>query len=196
MRTYRTKLDVIPLITKPIVHLDGDKVQGSNTLNWNISSETNVKRYELERSVDGQQFIKVASITAKGVAVTSSYNYIDKNLDIAIPYYYRLKVFDADNKFSYSNTILIKAARESYNVMLFPNPAEEVLKANFVLDKQARCKVSIINSTGTVVKTVASPLFERGNNYYMLSLKGLPAGEYIFCVDTGEKKYVKSFIKK
>jgi hypothetical protein len=195
MKTYRAKLNVIPLVTKPVVILEGNKVQGSNILNWKMSSEAGIKTYELERSNNGQQFNKIASI-AKGAAAVNNYNYTDNNLDIAIPYYYRLKVIDDDNKFSYSNTILIKAASESYNILLFPNPAGDIIKVNFILDKRTRCNVSVINSTGTVVKTVAPPLFERGNNYYILPVKELPAGEYIFCVDTGDKKYVKRFIKK
>lgn len=116
-------------------------------------------------------------------------------MDIAIPYYYRLKVIDADNKFFYSNTILIKAATDPSGMMLFPNPVTDVLKVFFILDKKARCNVSVINSGGTVVKTVPPPLFERGNNYYILSIKELPAGEYIFCVDTGEKNTQRALLK-
>jgi len=194
MRTYRAKLNVIPLAIKPIIKLEGNKVLESNVINWTISSQTNLKTYQLERSVNGQQFITIASVTKSGT--TLQYGYTDKNINNAIPYYYRLKVVDADKKFFYSNTILIKAARDPSGMMLFPNPVTDVLKVFFMLDKQTRCKVSVINSTGAVVKTVSPPLFERGNNYYIISVKELPAGEYIFCVDTGEKKYVKSFIKK
>jgi alpha-mannosidase len=193
MRTYRTKMNVIPLITKPVVKLDGNKVQESNILNWTISSQDNIKTYQLERSLNGQQFITITSIAKAGT--TLHYDYTDKNINNANPYYYRLKVIDADNKFFYTNTILIKAAKDPSGMMLFPNPVTDVLKVFFMLDKQTRCNVSVISATGAVVKTVAPPLFERGNNYYMLSVKELPAGEYIFCVDTGDKKYVKSFIK-
>ncbi len=194
MRTYRAKLNVIALATKPVITLEGNKILASNFINWKASSETSLKTYELERSVNGQQFISIASVAKTGS--TAQYGYTDKNINSSIPYYYRLKVIDADNKFFYSNTILIKAAKDPSGMMLFPNPVTDVLKVFFMLDKQTRCNVSVISSTGAVVKTVAPPLFEKGNNYYMLSVKELPAGEYVFCIDTGNKKYVKSFIKK
>ncbi len=93
-------------------------------------------------------------------------------------------------------TILIIAGKEASNLLLYPNPVADVLNVNFLLDKKIRCNIAVINSAGIVVKTVAPPLFERGNNYYSLSLKDLPAGEYIFSLTAGDKKYIKGFIKK
>ena len=195
MRTYRAKLVVIPLATKAVT-LEGNKVLQSNILTWKIVNEAGYKTYELERSINGQQFTKIGSVAVKG-ATSNTYNYTDKNLNIATPYYYRLKILNIDNNsFSYSNTILIKAANEASNIILFPNPVTDVLKANFILDKQTRCNVSVYTSKGQVVKIVAPQLFERGNNYYTLPTKELPAGEYIFTIVAGDKKYVKSFVKQ
>jgi hypothetical protein len=96
----------------------------------------------------------------------------------------------------YSNTVLIKASRDASNIILFPNPAKDLLKANFIINKRTRGQIAIYNSKGELVKTVAPPLFERGNNNYVLSVKDLPAGAYIFSVTADDKKYVKSFIKE
>lgn len=194
MKTFRVMLNVIALPVKSL-SFTGEKVGGINKLKWSTADEESLKTYELERSTNGQQFNKIASISAKSGNI-NEYDYSDNSINTSIIYYYRLKLINSNKSFSYSNTILIKAAKEASNIIIFPNPAIDVLRANFILDKQTRCNVSIINTAGAVVKTVSPPLFERGNNYYLLSLKGLPPGEYIFSVNTGDKKYAKSFIKK
>ncbi|MGC4100623.1 T9SS type A sorting domain-containing protein [Ferruginibacter sp.] len=195
MKSFRTKMYVIPLAIKTAVELSGNKVQESNVLNWKIITGGDIGTFELERSADAQHFTKIATIAATSDLVTS-YAYTDKGLNIAIPFYYRLHVINKNGSLSYSNIILIKAASEAYNIILYPNPIKDILKANFVLEKQTRCQVLIYNTAGEMVKTVASPLFERGNNYYSLSIKDLPAGDYIFTIIAGDKKYVKNFIKE
>ncbi len=194
MKTYRVKLLVIPLALKPIT-FEGEKAQTTNTLRWNNVNQSNLKLYELEKSSNGQQFTKIANVISN-LAQSGSYDYADKSVDPAIPYYYRLKLVNFDNTFSYSNTILIKAANEASNIIIFPNPVKNILRANFILQKQTRCDVAVYDLQGKMVKTVAPPLFERGNNYYSMSITDLPAGEYIFSVTAGDKKYVKNFFKQ
>jgi alpha-mannosidase len=194
MKTFRVKLNVIALPVKAL-SFSGDKIQSSNVLKWDNKGEDLLQRYELERSTNGQLFSRISSITAKA-GIVNNYTYADNDINQATPYYYRLKMISTSNSYSYSGTILIKAAKEASNIIIFPNPVTDVLKANFVLDRQTRCKVTVINSAGAIVKTVAPPLFERGNNYFMLPVKELPAGEYIFSVTAGDQKFIKAFIKK
>ncbi|MGG9964308.1 T9SS type A sorting domain-containing protein [Ferruginibacter sp. SUN106] len=194
MKTFRVNLVIIPLAVKSI-SLEGDKIQGSNILKWINTNEVNVKGYELERSINGVQFTKIADVKAKGAA-TSNYEYPDKGLNPATPYYYRLKMLNTDNSITYSNIVLIKASSDAYNIVMYPNPVTGVINVNFILDKQTRCTVAIYNAEGKMVKSVSPPLFERGNNYYSMPVKDLPAGEYIFTILAGDKKYVKSFVKE
>lgn len=191
MKTFRARLLIIPLAIKPIT-FEGDKVQESNILKWKNTDEADLKIYELQRSINGQQFTTIATIAVN----TGMYNYTDKNINIATPYYYRLKLVSTNATYSYSKTILIKASDDAFNIILFPNPTKDQLTANFILEKRTRCEVAIYNLAGKMIKTVAPPLFERGNNYYSISIKDLPAGEYIFSVIAGDKKYTKSFIKE
>lgn len=194
MKTFRVKLLVIPLAVKPIT-FDGEKIQTSNILRWNNSNQTNLKWYELERSSNGQDFTKIATV-ASNLLQTGGYGYTDKNTDPANAYYYRLKLVNFDNTYSYSVTILIKADADASNIIILPNPVKDILRTNFILQKQTRCDVGVYDMQGKLVKTVSPPLFERGNNYYSMPVGDLPAGEYIFSVTAGDKKYVKRFIKQ
>lgn len=194
MKTYRIKLAQAPLPVK-LLSFGGDKVQQSNILKWKTADEISFKTYVLQRSTDGQLFTEIVTTNAKS-GMINSYDYTDKNINTAIPYYYRLKMVNSDNSFSYSHTILIKAGKDASNIVLYPNPVSGgTLNINFILDKQIRCNVAVINAAGIVVKTVAPPLFEKGNNYYTLPVKDLPAGDYTLSITAGDIKLVKSFIK-
>jgi alpha-mannosidase len=194
MKTFRVKFTQAALPVK-LLSFSGDRLQQSNVLNWKTANEISFKKYEIQRSNDGQQFTAIATTEAKS-GTNNNYDYNDNNINPATPYYYRLKMINNDNSFSYSNTILIKASKDAYNLVMYPNPVADVLNVNFILDKKMRCNIVVINSAGAVIKTVAPPLFEKGNNYYSLSLKDLPAGEYIFSLTAGDKKYIKGFIKQ
>ncbi|WP_462254034.1 glycosyl hydrolase-related protein [Ferruginibacter sp.] len=194
MKTYRVKLFTAALPLE-LTSFTGEKVQQLNVLKWKTANEINIKKYELERSSDGQQFAGIAIVPSKS-EIGNSYDFKDHNINTTSAYYYRLKIINADNSFSYSFTIIIRPGKEASDLLLYPNPVADVLKINFLLDKKTRCNIAVINSAGVVVKTVAPPLFERGNNYYSLSLKDLPAGEYIFSLTAGDKKYIKGFIKQ
>ncbi len=193
MKSFLVKQQVIALPVK-LISFTGDKIGGLNELRWNAATEAGLKTYELERSANGQKFIKIAIIPA-GPETANRYSYSDKNIDFATPYYYRLKMVNDNNSFGYSNTILIKAANEASNLIIFPNPATNVLKLNLILDKKIRCNIVVINAAGAVVKTVSPPLFERGYNYYTMSVNELPAGQYTISVIAANKNFVQSFIK-
>jgi alpha-mannosidase len=120
MKTYRVKLSAIALPVK-LISFSGNKVQEANVLKWTTADESSFKSYELQRSTDGQQFAAIAMVQAKLGAV-NDYSFTDNNINAASNYYYRLKMINSDNSFSYSGTILIKAGKDAYNIVLYPNP--------------------------------------------------------------------------
>lgn len=196
MKTYRVKLNVLPLPVR-LISFVGDRILQSNQLQWKVANELNITTYELQRSTDGMHFTTIAGLPIVQNAATNNYNYTDKSINTAIPYYYRLKIINNNNSFEYSNTIIIKAGKDASALIVYPNPAFDFIKANIILDKKSRCKVAITNAAGAIIKTMAPPLFESGNNYYTISIKELPAGEYWLVITTAEdKKYIKGFIKQ
>ena len=89
-------------------------------LNWSVGTETNVNRYEVERSVNGIDFVKVATILANGSA---NYATIDASPALDVNYY-RLKGVDNDGTIStYKDLQTIKiASLAAKKVSVYPNP--------------------------------------------------------------------------
>ncbi|WP_299456817.1 T9SS type A sorting domain-containing protein [uncultured Microscilla sp.] len=90
-------------------------------LEWTSFSEADLSHYEVEKSVDGQSFIKIGDQVALGKqGLTQTYTAIDAQPINGINYY-RIKVYDKDGKFQHSKMV---SAEVSFTAgfTIFPNP--------------------------------------------------------------------------
>jgi hypothetical protein len=102
---------VNPCLTLPVVlvSFNGFENDGENHLNWVTASEENTSVFEIERSVNGESFLKIGSIQAKGNSnAEQQYVFTDAHPELGINYY-RLKIIDADETFSYSQVISVQS---------------------------------------------------------------------------------------
>lgn len=75
-------------------------------LNWTTASEKNTSRFAVEMSNDGLTFREIGEVLAGGSSSTPrAYSFISTHLDVAA--YYRLKIIDTDNTFSYSPVLVL-----------------------------------------------------------------------------------------
>ncbi len=92
---------------------------------WATASENNAARFDVERSENGKDFVKIGTVAAIGNSSTETrYGYNDLNAKAGILYYYRLKLVDNNNL---SETSDMVAARLNLMIpttlTLYPNPA-------------------------------------------------------------------------
>lgn len=87
---------------------------GGNLLNWITANEQNLKGYEIERyNPTDKTWQTMGFFAAKGKA--TQYDYLDSKTSAGFenlmtqnaPMYYRLKMLDNDNTFTYSKTVTI-----------------------------------------------------------------------------------------
>jgi hypothetical protein len=169
--------------------------EGANDrLQWSTANEMSMSRYEVEYSTDGRQFQKLGSVGAKG-AVTAAYQYLNRNVKTAVTYY-RLKMLNADQSFTYSPIVMLKRASTSVvvgNVM--PNPFSS--KVGVVLDaeKPDTVTVTLTSFSGQVVKSVQTNLAKGHNEIWLTDLQNLSDGSYILTIASGDLQEKKVVIK-
>lgn len=86
----------------------GEPARNKVTLKWTAEAEVNLKAFEIERGLDERTFEKIATVEAKGnPTAKTDYSYEDNTVfkTTARVYYYRLKIIDRDESYTYSNTI-------------------------------------------------------------------------------------------
>jgi len=174
--TLAKGLSTLAILPVELLSFEGRDVQGSVELFWSTASEKNNDYFEIERSFDGNEFVKIGVINGQGNSNSVvNYEFVD-NYPYSIGYY-RLKQVDFDGTSSYSSVILVNAV--SYNDLeVYPNPVKELLKI--------RSKVSMNNSLITIrdvmgrsyiIKTIETEI-----NGVELDVSQLKPGVYIIVV--------------
>ncbi|MGI4866841.1 MAG: FG-GAP-like repeat-containing protein [Janthinobacterium lividum] len=88
----------------------GQALAAGNVLRWATASEANSDRFEVERSADGQEFVKIGQQAASGTTNAShTYQFTDAAAPAAISYY-RLRQVDFDGTTSYSPVVTLAAS--------------------------------------------------------------------------------------
>ena len=98
--------------------LQGSYVQ----FNWQMSNETTVEKYLVERSMDGTNFSSIGVVAATN---RRFYTLQDANPATGLSYY-RLTIIDKDGKYLYSSVHAINSSNTS-GIMVYPNPAKDNL---------------------------------------------------------------------
>ncbi|HEX8331270.1 MAG TPA: T9SS type A sorting domain-containing protein [Segetibacter sp.] len=115
---------------------------------WNIATETNTKTYEVEKSNNGQQFVKASTVQAAG---KDSYGWLD-----AAPFaginYYRIKGISDNGEIKYSSVVRVNISSAKSGVTVYPNPVSEK-SFNLQLNNKEKgtYTLRLINSAGQLV---------------------------------------------
>ena len=161
-----------------LISFSADAFNNTIVAKW-LATNENLKKYELERSMDGTNFIYVATITAKNNTTDNVYNFTDATAQLGIQYYYRLKMIDNDGKFKYSITrsAILKNAAVSITDIA-PNPSKGWSYINaFASVNQINLSIYIYDAAGRMVYK-SMELLHKGQNTIMLNYTNLAQGIY------------------
>ncbi len=89
-------------------------------VNWKLSNENEIQKYEVERSADASSFFKMSEINANG-NIDHNYLWLDVSPNDGNNYY-RIKIYKNDGSTSYSKTVLVIMDAVKSEMNIFPNP--------------------------------------------------------------------------
>jgi hypothetical protein len=157
-------------------NLGGESV----TLNWKTDSENNTAYFEIERSLDNNNFSKVGSIiNAAGSSVTETrYSAVDHigALQGNSMIYYRVKLVDLDGKFKYSNIGTVRLA--GAGIKVWPNPFTDNLQVSITVAAATTLELKIIDMNGKLVRRTLMRIERGANQVSMDNVGRLAKGIY------------------
>ena len=92
-------------------------------VDWAVQNEVNVDYYEVEKSNDGIQFIKVAVELSTNNTGSKNYTWFDANPVNGINHY-RIKSMDKSGKQSYSQVVKVSIGKAPTSINVYPNPVQ------------------------------------------------------------------------
>ncbi len=122
-------------------------------IEWTAQQEMNIDRYEIERSQDGQKFIKLGSVQAKGNSgALIKYSLFDPNPFSQVSFY-RIKTIEA-GQITYSRILKVNISNNSAHIItISPNPVIGNIVSVQVNLPKGNYFISLTNKLGQQVVT-------------------------------------------
>lgn len=181
---------ILPLT---LFQFSGEEQDGKHWLYWTTENEVNTSHFAIERSNNGQTFLPLAQVAAKGnFSGRTDYHVVD-SLPLKGTNYYRIKMWDKDGKFKYSPIILLEKQSLVNALIVFPNPVSQSLRIKLAEPVSQAIQWTVHDLTG---RRVVSQQTSGGSQLYQINVAHLPAGNYILEVEFDKRKERIQFTKQ
>lgn len=162
-------------------------------LTWTTATEVNNSRFEVERSTDGNNWSKIASIPSYflgGNGTGHSYSYPDET-PFGGTNYYRLKQVDRDGATKISGVAQVSVPLSLETIKIFPNPVIGTLNIRGLPSNASYVAVYSIDGKLLLQKSVTS-------SNTTVDLYNVPSGMYTLKISDKNGQKIKSslFSKK
>ena len=125
------------------------KISGdAGLVNWEIDSPDDLQSFELEKSMDGINFTRVATIS--GQEFKRNYNYTDKRL-YRPSTYYRLKTIEKSGISFYSSIIRLQIAFDKFYYKVYQNSDNHRYHLTLAITAQEKVSFRITDVQGKVI---------------------------------------------
>ena len=174
--------------------------KGENVnLKWVVTCEKVIDHFDIERSIDGISFMKVAEKAGPGASCKATpFSYSDNILLAGNTnrYYYRITAITT-NGYKKRSPLVQVIIKQSSTLVLSPNPANTRVYISLTTANETSSDVVILDGTGRVVIKQHQLLIKGYNSFSINGIERLPNGVYNVRISVeGEIINEKLVIKK
>jgi hypothetical protein len=162
---------------------------GYNRITWETATEINTDYFEIEKSDDGLNYRTVTSHEAAGNS-SQKIDYFTYDKASEQLTYYRLKQFDLNGYFTYSNVISIQNNNFTDGISVYPNPTTNGMIR--VKSTKNINTINILDGSGRIVDTH----YIEGANETIINLEKLNKGVYLLQIMNDNTTTLKKVIIK
>jgi hypothetical protein len=157
------------------------------------TDEKDFSQFEIEKSIDGVNFIRIGNRMAKGnVKTETSYSFDDN--EIKPIQFYRLKQVDVSGKYTYSNVIRISRDDITNTKVIFSNKITSMLSLRIIDMPSEQLSLKIIDNSGREVRSQNVRIIP-GENSVQVNTGSMNAGFYYLILSAENYKRTFSFVK-
>jgi hypothetical protein len=119
---------------------------------WKAQNESNLEQYDVEKSVDGNNYA-TAKIVAASNAAASNYNWLDVNPSQGYNYY-RVVSTDKNGKTMYSTVVKVLIGKGKQDISIYPNPVTNgIINLQLTNQPAGMYGLRLLNNMGQVMIT-------------------------------------------
>ncbi len=181
-------IKVLPLPVK-FTSISATQQNTAIALKWTVENEINISKYDVEKSTNGVNFIKINTTNATGTNNSSTtYNFLDIT-PLQGNNFYRIRSYNQSGSFDYSKIVLVKLGKSGTGITVYPNPVKDnQLGISFNNMEKGVYQMRLINSLGQTM--LAKQLIHPGGSSMVMFKveRGLSAGIYQMEIITQDNK--------
>ncbi len=184
-----TSLYIIPVGTGSTLPAEGLSLQSTYynnvvTLNWKTTSEYNTVYFVTERSTDNVNFMPFAIPVSAAGTSSSIKNYDSKDDISSLQHngivYYKVKLYDADGSFKYSNTTAIRI--KNSGIKVWPNPFAETVQVSITSASSTVIQLRVCDVNGRILMIQRNSIGAGTSQISLNNLQELLPGIYLLQV--------------
>ncbi len=175
-------------VLAPGVTVKAVVTNNTGKISWQANRKLKVRRYELEKSTDGEHFEYVTAVAGSSKQFNISDDNIFEHLN-----YYRVKIIDVKGNYLYSAVTVLNAQRETAEIKMLETQINQKifiwLPANTSVNK-----ASIADARGRML--ISNALVSNSTNLASVETGTLPVGLYNIKFTTSKGETVQIRFRK
>ncbi len=141
-----------PMASLPVTFLSLKAYEKDHDIavEWKVENESNMKQYDVEKSIDGNRFDKTASMKAINGSA-NNYSWLDQH---AMPgyNYYKIRSVDINGKAGYTQVVKVLIEKSISQITIYPNPVTNGVINLQLTDQPAGVYgMRLLNALGQVI---------------------------------------------
>ncbi len=180
--TVNAGCSVLPV---ELLQFNAQLKNGYTELKWQSKLEQDLQKYEVERSTDGRNFVKIGTVTAKGGKDPQSYTYMDTN-PVTGKVYYRLQLVSAQNK-KYSNILSVTGDLSNrFELTNLVNPFNAKISFQITVPQSEVIEVNLLDAAGKLIYQTKMNVNKGINAMNFTAPSNIQKGNYLLRVVSKE----------
>ncbi|HZH66541.1 MAG TPA: T9SS type A sorting domain-containing protein [Flavisolibacter sp.] len=166
-------------------------------LNWSTSLEKEQVIFQVEKSTDGRNFSKIATIKGYNnvISATNQYGFNDTSAQ-SPKMFYRVALSAVGGRRTQSHVITLQNEAPAFSVDNLINPFSDNLSFDVTVGYTSKIVVVLLDAAGLVVKKKTYAAYAGLNSIALTELSDLAAGIYVLQVEHNGKTISKKVIRK
>jgi len=191
---YRVTLGInLPV---DITSFDLQKGNGKTAnLKWTTSGDmTNNAAFEIERSADAQQWLRVGSVNSTSLQSSpDQFSYKDENA-LSGKSYYRIKIVSKDGAFKYTEVKSISFSYLKGKITVSPNPVTDYITIQLSSENASSLKIALYDHSGKTVYEKNVKIVAGDNSIQIMDVKNITSGMYYIKLSIGDEIFTDKLI--
>ena len=178
--TFLNIIDCGIILNVNLKEFKGEIIRDNTELNWTLVAGNNIDHFELEKSYDGVNFLKLSDVPYYYKNGESVYSYPDPERPAGISFY-RLKILDRNGYFIYSPVVPVSNNKIGFELKPFTNPVRNELVLDYLLPADGLVHIRVVDAYGkaTILRTTIG---KKGWNNSRLVFANTATGIYIVSI--------------